>query len=243
MAGVDFEAPHDSYLASGSVRAAPPSPAHHLQAAQQQPPHDAAGADDGLPDSWVRYLYQNEPRLFVLSGLCKVAWSTGIIGITVLLLNMGDYATGSNGKPLDPGYALTLCFIYIPIMIAFSLSNLGKEYLCAQMASKIKARLAARIAQHCVLNASTDASERAFALSLASSDTNQVAPPSLPHCLATHPHAAGVRRCPQHPPAMGLAPRSHSHHLRVPVCRRRRTRHVLTFALPLAPTSCPTAFL
>ena len=86
-----------------------------------------------------------------MAGLCKVAWSAGIIGITVLLLLMGDYATGSNGKALDKPYALTLCFAYLPIMVAFSLANLGKEHLCTEMASRIKARLAARIAERSIL--------------------------------------------------------------------------------------------
>jgi hypothetical protein len=58
----------------------------------------------------------------------------------------------------------------------YSVANLGKDHCSSEMASKTKARLAALIAEHFLSSASSDASQRAIALSLASSETNQVTP-------------------------------------------------------------------
>jgi hypothetical protein len=130
--------------------------------------------DAVLPRSWLLHLWRNEPRLLVLSGLCKILWSASLMCIMYYLHEMGDVATGNFDRSKDVPKALSMCFGLIPLMVVYSIANLGKEYCCNEMASKTKARLAALIAEHCLLNASTDPSERSIALSLASSETNQV---------------------------------------------------------------------
>ena len=99
--------------------------------------------------------------------------------IMYYLHEMGDVATGNFDRSKDVPKALSMCFGLIPLMVVYSIANLGKEYCCNEMASKTKARLAALIAEHCLLSASTDPSERSIALSLASSETNQVQHHSL----------------------------------------------------------------
>ena len=135
--------------------------------------------DAVLPRSWVLHLWRNEPRLLVLSGLCKILWSATLMCIMYYLHEMGDVATGNFDRSKDVPKALSMCFGLIPLMVIYSIANLGKEYCCNEMASKTKARLAALIAEHCLLSASTDPSERSIALSLASSETNQVQHHSL----------------------------------------------------------------
>jgi hypothetical protein len=144
---------------------------------------------DLLPRSWVLHLWRNEQKLLVLSGLCKVLWSASLMCIMYYLHEMGDIAVGQFDRSKDVPKALHMCFGLIPLMIIYSISNLGKEYCCTEMASRTKARLAALIAEHCLLYASTDPSERSIALSLASNETNQVSFSSLlpvfePHCHA-----------------------------------------------------------
>ena len=179
----------------------------------------AAAAPDLLekmPDSWVMHLWRNEPRLFVLSGLCKVLWSTCLIGIMSYLHTISDVALGLNNQTKDTLKALKFCFGLIPLMMVYSVANLGKEYFNNEMASKTKARLAALIAEHCVLRATADASERAMALSLASSETNQVL--RLSHSSLGMPQlcASGLRRRLEHSPTVGLHARVCCHQLVVP---------------------------
>lgn len=140
--------------------------------------------------------------------------------IMYYLHEMGDIATGNFDRSKDVPKALSMCFGLIPLMIVYSIANLGKEYCCNEMASKTKARLAALIAEHCLLSASTDPSERSIALSLASSETNQVQhhAPLFAFCecrvcilLASNTDCAGVRGRAQHPFAVGLCPRSYRH--------------------------------
>ncbi len=96
------------------------------------------------------------------------------MGILSYLHIISDVALGINNQTKDTLKALKLCFGLIPMMMVYSVANLGKEYFTNEMASKTKARLAALIAEHCILRLPADASERAIALSLASSETNQV---------------------------------------------------------------------
>jgi hypothetical protein len=99
------------------------------------------------------------------------------MSILYYLREMGDSATGNNGKEKDRSKALQMCFGLLPLMMVYSAANLGKDYCCTEMASKTKARLAALIAEHSLVKAFSDASERSTALSLASSDTNQATTP------------------------------------------------------------------
>jgi hypothetical protein len=204
MSGGDFAGGNDADFAGDQRAAAYESflESHTLG----NPPPDALRTPEALasslPSSWVAYLWRNERRLFILSGLCKVLWSSCLMGIMYYLHYMGDVATGSNGYTKDTPKSLWLCFGIIPMMLLYSVANLGKDYFSSEMASRTKARLAALIAEQCVLYAASDASERSVALSLASNDTNQVAPPPLPPLLPRDhlalvlpydPHAPGVR--------------------------------------------------
>ena len=108
------------------------------------------------------------------------------MSIMYYLHTMGDIATGQNDQQRSQPRALEMCFGLLPIMMMYSAANLGKDYFCTEMASRTKARLAAIIAEHFLLRASADASERSIALSLASSETNQVPPPAFPAIFFVH---------------------------------------------------------
>jgi ABC-type multidrug transport system fused ATPase/permease subunit len=56
----------------------------------------------------------------------------------------------------------------------YCLSSQGNSYFAGQLAGRVKARLAALVTEHTILRASPEASERAHALTLASSDAHLV---------------------------------------------------------------------
>ncbi len=149
------------------------------------------------------------------------------MGIMSYLHAISDVAFGLNNQTKDTLKALKFCFGIIPLMMVYSVANVGKEYFNNQMASKTKARLAALIAEHCVLRATVDASERAIALSLASSETNQVLRLSYSSLGMPQLCASGLRRRVEHSPTVGVYARVRCHQLVVPrkrncTCQVRR---------------------
>ena len=90
-----------------------------------------------LPKSWVMHLWRNERRLFILSGLCKVLWSTCLMCIMFFLHEMGDEATG-NLRAKDSSKALQMCFGLIPLMLLYSVSNVGRDYFSTELASRYR---------------------------------------------------------------------------------------------------------
>ncbi len=134
------------------------------------------------------------------------------MSIMYYLHTMGDIALGQNDQERSQPRALQMCFGLLPIMMMYSVANLGKDYFCTEMASRTKARLAAIIAEHFLLRASADASERTIALSLASSETNQVPPPRFPPFSSeTTSSFSGLRRRVVLPPHVGLCSRNDRH--------------------------------
>ena len=121
-----------------------------------------------LPHTWVRFLWQSERRLFLLAAVSKLVYSAGLIGVTMLVLDMQRVPRGMYSK------ALEYCFGFLAVASALQLAAQGTSYFSGQLAGKVKARLAALISEHAILRASPEAAERALALSLASSDAHQV---------------------------------------------------------------------
>ena len=120
---------------------------------------------DPLPENWVRYAYQSETRFFVLAATCKFLWSGFLIGLTVL--NLEIYRSSGDDT-------LKYVFGYMGAGLAYCLSGECQTYFSALLGSRLKARLAARVAEHAILRGSPDSSERSLALSLASSDAQSV---------------------------------------------------------------------
>ena len=127
----------------------------------------AKGRDgtDPLPENWVRYAYQSETRFFVLAAACKFLWSSFLIGLMVLNLEIIRSRENDTSKYV---------YGYMGVGLAYCLSGECQTYFSALLGSRLKARLAARVAEHAILRGSPAASERALALSLASSDAQSV---------------------------------------------------------------------
>jgi ABC-type multidrug transport system fused ATPase/permease subunit len=120
-----------------------------------------------LPSNFVRHAYRSETRLFLLAAAGKALWSMCLIGINVVLLEV------TNTKD-DEQKRLALIFGFLGVCLLYVCADVACNYYSALLGSRVMSRLAARIAEHAILNGSPEASERAQALSLTSSDTQSV---------------------------------------------------------------------
>jgi ABC-type multidrug transport system fused ATPase/permease subunit len=131
-----------------------------------------------LPPSWVSYLIQSERRLFILAAACKTVYSASLIGVTMLVLAMIDLSNPaletSFKYPELFAEQLKFCFWFLLLAAVYCFSSQGNSYFAAQLAGRVKARLAALVTEYAILRGSPDASERALALTLASSDAHVV---------------------------------------------------------------------
>jgi hypothetical protein len=123
---------------------------------------------NGMPQSWVAYLIQTEQRLFILAAVSKAVYSAGLVGITMLVLTLQAVPAGNFSE------AARYCFAFLAAATVFQLGAQGNSYFSGQLSGQVKARLAALVSEHAILRASPEAAERAFALTLASSDAHQV---------------------------------------------------------------------
>jgi ABC-type multidrug transport system fused ATPase/permease subunit len=149
-----------------------------FQSSMADIPIDCTGADalktrrrqvlaDPLPENFVRYAYQSETRVFLLAAAGKALWSICVIGINVSLLEITRTTD-------DERKRFALILVFLGVCLVYVCSDIACNYYSALLGSRVMSRLVARIAEHAILNGSPDASERAHALSLTSSDTQSV---------------------------------------------------------------------
>lgn len=121
----------------------------------------------GLPSSWFLYIWRHEPKLFILSALMQFAWSACTITAAYYFVN-------EMTKNLDPVRGLELCFGYLGTIIAISVTYQLKSLWVNKMGASIKNRLAAKVAEHALVRASTSAADKSAALVLASQDAHNI---------------------------------------------------------------------
>ena len=122
-----------------------------------------------LPEWWVSYLLQSEARLFILSGLSKVLWSA--CALTCAFFFVTELV---NNRNEDVGRGIGICFAYLFVAIVLSAASQFLGLYSGQLGSRVKARLAALVAEHALLHAVTSQSSQALALTLSSSDAHLV---------------------------------------------------------------------
>jgi ABC-type multidrug transport system fused ATPase/permease subunit len=120
-----------------------------------------------LPKWWVAYLLRSEGKLFLLSALCKLLWSASA-------LSCAYYFVQTLVGTRDVTFGVYMCFAYLAVMIALSFFAQYLGYLSGQLGSRVKARLAALVAQHALLHAAATERNQSLALTLASSDAHLV---------------------------------------------------------------------
>jgi ABC-type multidrug transport system fused ATPase/permease subunit len=120
-----------------------------------------------LPEWWVSYLLRSEGKLFLLSALCKLLWSASA-------LSCAYYFVQNLVATRDIKIGLSLCFAYLAAMIALSFFAQCLGFLSGQLGSRVKARLAALVAEHALLHAAASKTNQSLALTLASSEAHLV---------------------------------------------------------------------
>lgn len=121
---------------------------------------------DPLPSNFVRYAYQSETRLFLQAAAGKALWSMCVIGINAVLLEV----TGSK----DDRKRFSFILAFLGVCLVYVCADIACNYYSALLGSRVMSRLAARIAEHAILNGSPEASDRSLALALTSSDAQSV---------------------------------------------------------------------
>jgi ABC-type multidrug transport system fused ATPase/permease subunit len=120
-----------------------------------------------LPQWWVSYLLQTERRLFILSALAKILWSA-------CALSCAFYFVRTLVATNDVDFGIGICVGYLAVSILLSISAQFLGLYSGQLGSRVKARLAALVAEHALLHAVTSQSSQALALTLSSSDAHLV---------------------------------------------------------------------
>jgi ABC-type multidrug transport system fused ATPase/permease subunit len=120
-----------------------------------------------LPKWWVVYLLRSEAKLFIVSALCKLLWSASA-------LSCAYYFVQTLVGTSDITYGLYICFAYLAVMIALSFFAQYLGFLSGQLGSRVKARLAALVAEHALLHAAATKGNQSLALTIASSDAHLV---------------------------------------------------------------------
>ena len=120
-----------------------------------------------LPQWWVSYLLKTERRLFILSALAKILWSA-------CALSCAFYFVRTLVATNDVEFGIGICIGYLAVSILLSISAQFLGLYSGQLGSRVKARLAALVAEHALLHAVTSQSSQALALTLASSDAHLV---------------------------------------------------------------------
>ena len=120
-----------------------------------------------MPEWWVLYLLQSERRLFILSGLSKILWSACALSCAFYFVQALVATTNVND-------GVGICFAYLAVAILLSAASQFLGLFSGQLGSRVKARLAALVAEHALLHAVTSQSSQALALTLASSDAHLV---------------------------------------------------------------------
>ena len=122
-----------------------------------------------MPEWWVTYLLQSEPRLFILSGLSKLLWSA--CALTCAFYFVRELV---ENNVENVGYGIVICFAYLVVACILSAASQFLGLFSGQLGSRVKARLAALVAEHALLHAVTSQSSQALALTLSSSDAHLV---------------------------------------------------------------------
>ena len=105
-------------------------------------------APQRMPEWWVLYLLQSERRLFILSGLSKILWSACALSCAFYFVR-----TLVANKNVD--FGIGICFAYLAVSILLSVSSQFLGLFSGQLGSRVKARLAALVAEHALLHAVT----------------------------------------------------------------------------------------
>ena len=136
-----------------------------MSASMNQPNLEAE--QQSLPKWWVSYLLQSERRLFILSAFAKILWSACALSCAFYFVRTLVATTNVN-------FGIGICVAYLAVSILLSVSAQFLGLFSGQLGSRVKARLAALVAEHALLHAVTSQSSQALALTLASSDAHLV---------------------------------------------------------------------
>lgn len=124
-------------------------------------------SNDHLPLSWFGYLRQNEPVLLAASAFSQLVWSSCII-------TGAYYFVNEMNRNRDTEKGLLLCLGYLATIVSIVVSHQYKELWTGQLGASIKARLAARVAEHALMRGPASASDKSLALVLASQDSHNI---------------------------------------------------------------------
>jgi len=122
---------------------------------------------EAMPEWWVLYLLRSERKLFLLSGLSKIVWSA-------CALSCAFYFVQTLVATTDINFGIGVCFAYLAVSTLLSAAAQFLGLFSGQLGSRVKARLAALVAEHALLHAVTSQSSQSLALTLASSDAHLV---------------------------------------------------------------------
>ena len=132
-----------------------------------QAQREAKVNNSDLPQTWLGFLWQNEPVLLVASAFMQLSWSSCII--------LGAYYfVNEMNRNRDQEKGLQLCLGYLGTIVSIVISYQYKELWVGKMGAGVKARLSARVAEHALLRGPTSAADKSLALVLASQDSHNI---------------------------------------------------------------------
>jgi len=132
-----------------------------------QAQREAKVNNSDLPQTWLGFLWQNEPVLLVASAFMQLSWSSCII--------LGAYYfVNEMNRNRDQEKGLQLCLGYLGTIVSIVISYQYKELWVGKMGASVKARLSARVAEHALLRGPTSAADKSLALVLASQDSHNI---------------------------------------------------------------------